>query len=115
MPKSIVLMIARTVWLMMVGPPAAPTDKIGLPSFRTIVGQMLKRGRLPVRIALAWAPSNRKSFVAAGHANLSGQLRRVVFRDEAARDFGKVGIAEPIGAVSEGQFHRFSHHVNKIR
>ena len=60
MAKSIVLMIARTVWLMMVGPPAAPTDKIGLPSFRTIVGHMLESGRLPGAIALASAPTNPK-------------------------------------------------------
>ena len=49
------------------------------------------------------------------HVNLSGQLRRVVFRDQAARDLGKVRIAQPIGAVSEGQLHRFSHHMNEIR
>ena len=47
--------------------------------------------------------------------DLCGQSRRVIFRDKATRNFGEIRVAEPIRAVGECQFHRFAHHVNKIR
>jgi len=44
----------------LVGPPAAPSDKIGVASFDTIVGLMLDSGRLPGAMALASAPIRPK-------------------------------------------------------
>src|ERR1700686_5373792 len=64
-------MIASNVWLIIVGPPAAPTERMGSPSFRTIVGLMLESGRLRGPTALASAPTNPKKFVAPGCAEKS--------------------------------------------
>ena len=47
------LMISCRVLVMIRGPPAAPTDRKGLPSFMTMEGDMLDRGVLPGRTALA--------------------------------------------------------------
>src|SRR4029450_7846912 len=64
-------MIASNVWLMIVGPPAAPTERMGGPSFRTMVGLMLESGRLPGPTALASAPTRPKKLVAPGCAEKS--------------------------------------------
>src|SRR5256885_569783 len=66
MLKSMVFMIASSVWLMMVGPPAAPTERIALPPLLTIVGLMLESGRLPGPTALASAPINPKKLLTPG-------------------------------------------------
>src|SRR6266852_43132 len=58
--------MASTVWLMMVGPPAAPTEKTGWPPFKTIVGLMLESGRLPGATALASAPIRPKKLLTPG-------------------------------------------------
>ena len=51
---------------MIVGPPAAPTVKIGLPSRSTIVGLMLESGRFPGATSLAVAPINPNTLGAPG-------------------------------------------------
>jgi hypothetical protein len=45
--KSTTFKIVCNVALMMRGPPAAPTTSSGPPSLKTIVGDMLLKGRLP--------------------------------------------------------------------
>ena len=56
---------------MIVGPPAAPTVKIGLPSLSTIVGLMLESGRLPGSTALASAPIRPNALGTPGWAEKS--------------------------------------------
>src|SRR5437588_2568299 len=58
--------MASSVWLMMVGPPAAPRARIGFPSFNTTVGLMLESGRLPAATALASAPIKPKKLLTPG-------------------------------------------------
>ena len=58
--------MASSVWLIMVGPPAAPSARIGFPSFNTTVGLMLESGRLPAATALASAPIKPKKLLIPG-------------------------------------------------
>ena len=60
MPKSSMFTRAINTCEMIVGPPAAPSASIGLPSFNTIVGLILDSGRFPGATALASAPTNPK-------------------------------------------------------
>src|SRR5688572_22018184 len=55
-----------TVWLIMVGPPAAPRLKTAALSFTTIVGDMLDNGRLPAATAFASAPTSPKELATPG-------------------------------------------------
>src|SRR4030095_14378936 len=64
-------MIESNVWLMMVGPPAAPTARRGWPLLSTNVGLRRDRGRFPGEMALASAPTKPKAFVAPGCAEKS--------------------------------------------
>ena len=42
------------------------------------------------------------------------QSRRVALVDQAARNWSEIGIAQPLGAISEGKFHGFGNHVGAI-
>src|SRR5678815_3124154 len=64
-------MIASSVCVMMVGPPAAPRLRIGLPFLSTIVGDMLESGLLPGATPLASAPTNPKKLAMPGCAEKS--------------------------------------------
>ena len=46
--------------------------------------------------------------------NLFGQSGGISFRNELARDFGEIRIAQPIGAVGKRKFHRFRHNMNEV-
>src|SRR4051812_15114547 len=59
------------VWLIIVGPPAAPAARIGFPFFKTIVGLMLDNGLLPGATAFASAPIKPKKFGTPGCAEKS--------------------------------------------
>ncbi len=59
------------VWLMMVGPPAAPTERMGLWPFNTIVGLMLVRGLFPGATAFASLPINPKALGVPGEMEKS--------------------------------------------
>ena len=63
--------IANIACEMIVGPPAAPTVKTGLPSRSTMVGLMLESGRLPGDTAFASAPISPKALGAPGCAEKS--------------------------------------------
>ena len=71
MPWSMKWMIASTACEIIVGPPAAPTVKTGLPSRSTIVGLMLESGRLPGATALASAPMRPNALGVPGCAEKS--------------------------------------------
>ena len=53
---------------MIVGPPAAPTARMGLLSLSTIVGLMLDKGRLPGATELASVPNKPKALGTPGAA-----------------------------------------------
>src|SRR3954447_4249040 len=55
----------------MVGPPAAPTQRMGVPSLVTMVGVIDDSGRLPGATALAKAPTRPKALGAPGCAEKS--------------------------------------------
>src|SRR3954454_13405223 len=58
----------------MVGPPAAPTQRIGVPSLVTRVGVIDDSGRLPGATALANAPTRPNALGAPGCAEKSSIL-----------------------------------------
>ena len=53
---------------MILGPPAAPTDITGIPSFITMVGLMLERGRFSGWTEFASAPKSPKALGTPGAA-----------------------------------------------